>query len=581
VADLEQHIVDPFFTRRPKFRLPFVVWLGGIIIPVLGILVNLITSAFDVSILWGERHSYVYLFQQLISPSTLTTTSEFTIFGAAVNFVGSMLVVVITVIGVVVALATKKFTAHIAGMLVRDKYVITFALYVLLGNIWVVFCYSSISEKYYQARASVVFTCLVIISQTIMIFPFLYYLFFFLDVERVIPNVVDWGISSGVDKYLTQKKAGRKEKYQEVTNDCLEFLRDSARKAIERKDKSIASKSVDALCSFSYQYGIRKPRVYNNWFTIPTWLRVSADFLSLSAEAALAIEANKTWVEWKILRQFYDLYAVAISEMKEICYQIGMNTRYLAEAAVFRDDIHTLDLAIKYFNSYIRNGLNVNSIHTVYITLFQYRKLAEFLIRYIAALKRTGGDGKKLAELERRVLHIPKHLRYYCGVFIIRNQHFLVEMVAHDIRVMCQVALKLDVYLHESLLDVFLTVCDLYNLHDKFARGVRTAQICLATHYISAGNRYFAKKIFHEISQESEGRLVAIAKQLQNIEEKDYLEVSERGINFMYITGEQKKVLFQFLSWFESMQKYTNEELQHKMKEFIQKEKISRIEAWK
>jgi hypothetical protein len=88
------------------------------------------------------------------------------------------------------------------------------------------------------------------------------------------------------------------------------------------------------------------------WYDIPLWIRQSPDFLTLSDEAIEDLRNRKTWMEWKILRQYQMLFSESLKLMKELAYHIAMNTRIIGETAGRRGDLHTLDLVIKFFNTY-------------------------------------------------------------------------------------------------------------------------------------------------------------------------------------------------------------------------------------
>jgi hypothetical protein len=126
--------------------------------------------------------------------------------------------------------------------------------------------------------------------------------------------------------------------------------------------------------------------------------------------------------------------------MKELCYHIAMNTRILGESAANRMDYHTLDLSIKFFNTYLRASINLSDVRTVYNVLFQYRKLAEYVVIYgneIASQESTEEN-----ELETRALRIAKFMRYYSFQCLNQKLIFLVEVISQDIRVLCETAFE-------------------------------------------------------------------------------------------------------------------------------------------
>lgn len=67
-------------------------------------------------------------------------------------------------------------------------------------------------------------------------------------------------------------------------------------------------------------------------------------------------------------------------------------------------------------------------------------------------------------------------------------------MIAHDIRSMIETALKCESMIHDKLLHVFLTVYDKTEAGGEAAgRGVRRAQICLASFYLVNNKQDYAK----------------------------------------------------------------------------------------
>jgi hypothetical protein len=164
---------------------------------------------------------------------------------------------------------------------------------------------------------------------------------------------------------------------------------DAASSALKKKDKNISAEIVDALCSMTCLYGNEKHKVIGYWNTIPIWMRKSPDFLALSDEAITNMKSQKVWVEWKVLRQYQMLFSESLKFMKEICYHIAMNTRLIGENAVTHKkklDLATLDMVLKFFNTYLRAGINQQDVRTVYTVLYQYRLLGEHIICQAKAL---------------------------------------------------------------------------------------------------------------------------------------------------------------------------------------------------
>jgi hypothetical protein len=106
---------------------------------------------------------------------------------------------------------------------------------------------------------------------------------------------------------------------------------------------------------------------------------------------------------------------------------------------------------------------------------------------------------------------------------------------------------------HDKLLQIFLTIDDGSDgVTDKGLQGVRRAQIILGTTYILGNAPHYAKQIQEEIADESQKRLWGLLQELQNVSNREFWEVSERGTNFIFLTPEQKQQLPVFFSWFKN-----------------------------
>ncbi len=242
--------------------------------------------------------------------------------------------------------------------------------------------------------------------------------------------------------------------------------------------------------------------------------------------------------------------------MKDLCCLIAINTRRMGEAAGERGDLYTLDLTIKFFNTYLRAVINASDVRTAYNILHQYRKLAEFTV--------TIRDGEEpmpdpsLASgdpLSSRGLNIAKHMRYYGGVAFQRGLTFITEVVAHDIGALCEKAFRSSSDCHDKLLATFLKVDDsVESGKDETAlRGVRRAQIKLAVAYLVLGSRASALDIQRDMAEEPHSRLISLRWELESLQGSEFWEVNDRGGKFDYLGPREKEQLPLFFSWFPNL----------------------------
>ena len=129
---------------------------------------------------------------------------------------------------------------------------------------------------------------------------------------------------------------------------------------------------------------------------------------------------------------------------------------------------------------------------------------------------------------------------------------FVTETAAYDLCGMCEVASDAGAACHDRLLALFLeidkepeTTAD-----ERALRGVRKAQVKLATHYLVRGMESRARAIWRDMAMESPERLRSIRDELLSVTAKDFWEVVDRGTNFDYLDPPRKDRLREFFAWF-------------------------------
>ena len=81
-------------------------------------------------------------------------------------------------------------------------------------------------------------------------------------------------------------------------------------------------------------------------------------------------------------------------------------------------------------------------------------------------------------------------------------------------------------------------------------RGVRKAQLKLASYFLLHENETLAREVFNDMKDERPERLASIRDELLNVHSREFWEVSDRGVNFDYLSGERKNQLLSFFEWF-------------------------------
>jgi hypothetical protein len=316
----------------------------------------------------------------------------------------------------------------------------------------------------------------------------------------------------------------------------MEELTDITSNSISGKDKIIASGAVDAIKDFTLDYLKIKSQVSKGWFSLGPLINTNPDFVAMAPESLVELETRRTWVEWKVMRQYLGIYNEALANMRDINYLIAIDTRYIGEAAAMARDQELSRLVFCFMNSYMRATLNARDVRTAYNVLNQYRLLVESLLR--------SGNGDA-------ALQGVKYMKYYGHISFDHTLTFVTETVAYDVSTLCEIAHELAAPEEEAMLKEFLELDRplLVRSQEKGLLGVRKAQVKLACYYMLNGDETKARTIARDMENEPKQRLEAIFQELENVTSKDCWEIIDRGRNFEFMVAEQRRQMERFFSW--------------------------------
>ena len=470
--------------------------------------------------------------------------------GGLGEVMAAVLGLALTVSSIIVQLAATRFTPYITNLFFRARTNLLVLGFFVTSTVFIVWVNFSIDDVHVP-RWGVFFSMVLMTLSLGLLFPYFAYVFDFLDPEKIVGRITADGLYACTP--IRGKAALAIDQRQLAAVEAVEHLANISLNALQQKDKNIASSAVDALGKFGQLYGETKAGMLREWHRIPQWNRQSPDFVSLSREAINDLTERGIWLEWKILRQYQMLFNEGLDRIKDVCYLIAIDTRRLGEAASKRGDLHALDLAIKFFNTYLRAAINKKDIRTAYNVLHQYRQLAEVVLLH--ANHPGLAIGAQAADLEQRTVDIARFMRYYSATVFQSGMAFVTEVIAHDIGTVCAHAFRLAARCHDQLLDIFLRVDDTAESaeQEKTQRGVRKAQIKLAATYLTHGGVDLARRIAEDMRGEPPARLRSIWHELRTLNSREFWEVIDRGSNFDYLTPDQKGQLAAFFGWFEGV----------------------------
>jgi hypothetical protein len=446
--------------------------------------------------------------------------------------IAALLGIAITVVSIIVQLAATRYTPRVAEMFFRDRTNIgILAFFVIAGahSLWV----SVAVTGEVLPKISITITMVFLTGSLMLLVPYFAYVFDFMDPERVIARIQEQALAAARGKEGSKDVDGR----QVRVVSAIEQLADIGVNAISQKDRGIAAGAVNALMELAVRYLPEKAHLEKEWFELGRRVRANPDFVAMTESSLKDLAASHGWVEYKVLRQFQTIFGESLSEMREVARVVAINTRYIGEAALRADDREALSFAIKFFNTYLRAAINGSEVRTAYNVLNQYRLLVD-------AVLRAGRD--------EVALQFARHLSYYGQVAQSRNLGFVTETAAYDLCALCETAFEVKAKNQADMLSVFLDVDRESESEEQeiTLRGVRKAQVKLATFYLVNSATDLARTIYADMAGEKPDRLASIREELLAITTKDFWEVIDRGSNFDYLEPDRKAQLHTFFAWF-------------------------------
>lgn len=442
--------------------------------------------------------------------------------------------IVVTVVSIIVQLSAERYTG-VARMFLRDRVnlgVMGFYLVVCVVGVWTSF---SLHHDWVPRAALLAMMGMTTVGLVLMA-PYFGYVFWFLEPMNIIRRIRRDAIRTATAG-AEAREEGEVAQLQSATLMGMEELTDITSNSISGKDKIIASGAVDALKDFAISYVRLKKRASDAWFALGAGLVENPDFVAMDPESRQDLEQRRTWVEWKVMRQYLGIYNEALGAMRDINYLIAIDTRYIGEAASRAQDEELIRLVYRFMNSYLRATLNAKDVRTAYNVLNQYRLLVEALLR----------DGNIDAAREG-----VRHMTYYGHVSFDMKLTFVTETIAYDVSTICQQAHEHGADGEDAMLAQFLDLDRPLRSQSQESAllGVRKAQVKLAAYLLWKGDEARARKIADDMRHEPKARLDQIRSSLENVTTKDFWEIIDRGRNFEYMPPEQRAKMADFFGWF-------------------------------
>lgn len=455
--------------------------------------------------------------------------------------VAGVLGIAITVVAIIVELASNRYTHRVTELFVSEPInfaVMGFFVVTALQAIFVAVTYDvdgSINGTPYVPSIGMTVALGMLALCLLLLLPYFAFVFDFLNPINIVDRIRKHSM-----KVVAQRDRLSMEARQAEAVRGVEQIADVGLNAMEHKDKGISMASVDALKAMVLDFSKVRGKLEASFFRVEGDLAHNPDFVSMSEEVLEAVTRRKIWFEMKVLRKYQTLYNEALNRMRDINYLIAINTRHLAEYALDEGHDELFQLVVKFFNTYLRATVNARDVRTAYNVLHQYRLLAERALHH---------DNGAIS------VEIARYFKYYGLVGYNAKLPFILETVAYDLCELNEMAFDQKSKARRQLLKIFLQVDKESEsaVQEVSLRGVRKAQVKLATHYLNHDAEHLAREIYEDMERERQDRLASIRDELLGVKSAEFWEISDRGVNFDYLTPERKEKLLEFFSWFEEL----------------------------
>jgi len=448
-----------------------------------------------------------------------------------------VLAITITVVAIVTELAANRYTHRITHLFIRDPVniaVMAFLVSVVLQALWVPAWLGDGDPSAPHTTAGAFLSLALVTMSLVVLLPYFAYVFSFLNPRNVVRHM-RLHVSRAIEKAVGSD-ARRLQRCRDAAVAGIEELEEVALNSLEHQDRGIAMECVEALAQILRDYGPLRDRMSAAWFRIDGQLALDPDFVATAPAVIERLEADASWFEMKVLRQYQALYSDSLHRERDVAHLIALDTRRIA-TELARPAAPLFELCVRFFNSYLRAAINANDVRTAYYVAHQYRQLAEQAMNFRA---------------EQATRDIATYLRYYGLLAYAQRMPFLLEAVAFELAQLVERALAEQQAGADALLDLFLTVDKESDSpsQKKTLHGVRRVQVQLAACLLEHGDERRARRIFDDMAHERVEQLEAVRRELLAPQPRDYWEITDRGINFAWVPPERRRYVVEFFSWF-------------------------------
>ncbi len=430
----------------------------------------------------------------------------------------NMLAMLLATIGLAIPLTANMHTPKLIDLFLRDRVnrvVLTLGAVGAAHVLWVMYLVGPNFAPVWSYRLAV----LGAVVGWVVVIPYFFYVVRFLDPSTVVRRLRD-----ETERTLARVADHRDDpsRAQDLIHDRLFQIGTIVVKALDRSDRGVAHEGVWAFREVMRRYGEVKPRMGDAWFRVGR-----SDFVGMSHYAIQMINEKRTWMEMQVLYQLVLCYRHALSTAPGEVSTIANVNRRIAVEAARREDRHVVSLAIRVFNTFLRDALMKNDSRAAFDIFYQYRQLAAELVTNERFAKRIG----RFFSTYARVAH-------ELGVTSV------ADLAAFDLEHVVEAAFVAESGAAEPLLSTLLAMPNQASGKWLGAR-VRSKLIC-AGFFAERGLGEPLERVKSHLAAVPADELRAAAAHVVSIDKRAYWEVTDRAINIEWTPRERRKLIREF-----------------------------------
>jgi len=336
-------------------------------------------------------------------------------------------------------------------------------------------------------------------------------------------------------------------RHRNATHENIKRICDFGFACVKQSDETNLHLALGMLLYLSRAYSAYKEFLPANWFQISGKLRRTSEFINFSSRRIRDISEKKVWFEWKVLAQYLLIFEECTKEKRlDACQLIALNTRFMAEGFIFKNDHRAYDACTHFINTYLRLAINMKSIELSTHIILQYQRLSSLILRD----KISKNKGEKNVWM-RIMMAQTKFMKYYGQIALERNLGAITESVASLLGEICSLSLLHDKTVHLETLEVLLTLDDTADGDQDTLVGIRRAQVKLATEYLCRSHEEFAKMVAEDLVNETSARLKVVLRELLSTDRPEFWEVTDNGVPVEFLSDAEKSQLVKFFEMVE------------------------------